>query len=146
MKYIKLFEDFEPINDNRKKHIDRIISSLKKQYQMGMDIYNALMSDSGEKSIERRRQDIDSYFDSNKDIDLKSIAKGTREISDSQSSKYYIGAIMIYLDKTAFRAGFYNALGKKEINFNDWYEGEMIESIIDKISEFLITNESIPKS
>lgn len=142
MKYLKSFNESFSESTSLEEHGNRIVDSLKKQYQTGIDVYKALLKDGGEKAINKRRQEIENYFNENRHIDLQSISRGSREISNSQSSPYYLGSILNYLYKSSFSASFFNMVSNKSVSFDDWFRSEKIEPIIDKISELSIVSES----
>jgi hypothetical protein len=142
MKHLRLFEEFYVHNNNSdyEEKKERIFSSLRKQYQLGIDVYNALLKDGGQDSINKRKKEIEYYFNENTHIDLQSIIRGSREISDSQSSLYYIGNILTYLYKTAFSGSFFKMMSNQPTSFDNWYKDEKVEDIVNKILE------SSPKS
>jgi hypothetical protein len=145
MKYLKKFNEstLSNINSEKKESFEQqdlkmdIINTLKKVYQSAINVYNTLMKEGSDSkgSIDRRIESIDNYFEENRHIDLKSIINGSRKISESQSSPYYVGGIMVYLDKTAFRSAFYDMVNEKTPNFDNWYQKENIEQVINKIIE-----------
>lgn len=142
MKYLKRFNESFSESTSPEEYKNRIIDSLKKQYKLGIDIYKALLEDGGEKAIDRRKQEIENYFNENKHIDLKSIGRGSREISNSQSSPYYLGNILTYLYKSSFSASFFNMISNQSITFDDWFRSEKIEPVINKMVELSIVSES----
>ena len=132
-------ENYTEIKELKNKEI----SSLKKIYQQGSDMYNALLKDGGRKAIEGRIKQMDIYFNENRNLSLDAIAKGSREPSESQSSPYYTGAVLVYLGKTAFRSGFYSAMNKKPLNFNSFYDEVKADVILDKVLEVILQQQPV---
>jgi len=128
-----------------KKVKNKEISSLKKIYQQGSDVYNAMLKDKsmGQKAIEGRIKQMDIYFNENRNLSLDAIARGSQEPSKSQTSPYYTGAILVYLGKTAFQSGFYSAMNKKPLNFNSFYDEVKADVILDKVLEVSLQQQPV---
>ncbi len=136
----------ETENDSKIKEVkNREISSLKKAYQQGSDVYNAMLKDEsmGQKAIEGRIKQMDIYFNDNRNLSLDAIARGSQEPSNKQSSPYYTGGILVYLTKTAFQSGFYSAMNKKPLNFSSFYDEVKADVILDKVLEVSLQQQPV---
>ena len=116
-----------------------LVSTLKKRYQSGSDIYNAYVKDEsmGQKAIEGRIKQMDVYFNDNRNLSLDAIANGSREPNTEVSSPYYTGGILTYLDNLVSQSGFYSAMNKKPLDFNKFYNENKIDVILDKVIEVI---------
>ena len=132
MKNIKGWNSFNENSDVKVEKKENLLSTLKNKFNDGIKMYNA----SSEKAIDYKKKEIDNYFNDNKNIDLKSIANGSKELSTSQSSPYYTGGILVYLDNSAFRSGFYGAMKGQNPKFEDWEkENKKIIELLEEEKE-----------